>query len=382
MKQRSKKNFLLLGLFFLYIVFFVVYISKNLLKYSESITAAFLILITFFAVLLLGYRKDKTSILKKSLFNLVLSAVIFFFVVIYLYGLFFGFLKTPYNLSFFGILNNIISPLVILVCSELFRYILISSNKDKKHICISTTIILIFLEMTFNLNIFHFDSLSSWFKIISSCLLHLTAKNALLSYLSFYAGYKPGIVYRLIMDMYIYVLPIVPDLGDYIECIAMIVLPFFIYLKSSEMVEYYENTFEREFKVSKSLGSEIATLIPVILLAVLTSGFFPWKLLGVGSESMEPKINKGDAVFAVKTNVNELQIGDIIVFEQQDKEIIHRISDIIEEDGSLYFITKGDNNNSEDDWRVSPEDIHAKVYGHIPWIAYPSIYIKELVEEK
>ena len=299
-----------------------------------------------------------------------------------MYGLFFGFLKTPYNLSFFGILNNIISPLVILVCSELFRYILISSNKDKKHICISTTIILIFLEMTFNLNIFHFDSLSSWFKIISACVLPLTAKNALLSYLSFYAGYKPGIVYRLIMDMYIYVLPIVPDLGDYIECIAMIVLPFFIYLKSSEMVEYYENTFEREFKVSKSLGSEIATLIPVILLAVLTSGFFPWKLLGVGSESMEPKINKGDAVFAVKTNVNELQIGDIIVFEQQDKEIIHRISDIIEEDGSLYFITKGDNNNSEDDWRVSPEDIHAKVYGHIPWIAYPSIYIKELVEEK
>lgn len=382
MKQRSKKDILLLGLLFLYIILFIVFIADKLLKYSESITAGFLILLVFFSSLLLGFQKDKSNILKKNIFNLVLSHVIIYFVVIYVLGLFLGFLKTPYNLSLFGIFNNILAPFVTIVCSELFRYILISTNKDKKDVCILVTILLIFLELTFNLNVFHFGSLSAIFKLVASALLPISIKNAVLSYLVYHVGYKPCLVYRLLLDMYIYILPIVPDLGDYLECLVCILLPVFIYLKSSSLIEYYDKTYEHDFKQEKHSFSSIPLLLVVIVLAVLSSGFFPWKLLGVGSDSMNPEIYKGDAILAVKTDVNKLKKGDIIVFLKEDKQIIHRISDIIKEDGETYFITKGDNNNKEDNWQVVESEIQAKVYGRIPYIAYPSIYIRELIKER
>lgn len=58
--------------------------------------------------------------------------------------------------------------------------------------------------------------------------------------------------------------------------------------------------------------------------------------------------NKGDILFIVGTKPEKLEVGDIIIFNaQQRNPIIHRIIDIKEEDGEYIFSTLGDNNNQQ-----------------------------------
>lgn len=78
--------------------------------------------------------------------------------------------------------------------------------------------------------------------------------------------------------------------------------------------------------------------------------------LNIQSESMEPTINKGDMIITKKTDFNKLKEKDIISYlsKEQDKTIIitHRIVEIVKENGIVYYITKGDNNKTNDDERV------------------------------
>lgn len=84
--------------------------------------------------------------------------------------------------------------------------------------------------------------------------------------------------------------------------------------------------------------------------------FFGWKPFIVLSGSMETEIFAGDV--AVAKEEENFKIGDVIAFKTDDDIVItHRIINIIEEDGQVRYITKGDNNNTEDKGYVLEEQI-------------------------
>ncbi|KYC48798.1 MAG: Peptidase S24-like protein [Candidatus Methanofastidiosum methylothiophilum] len=70
------------------------------------------------------------------------------------------------------------------------------------------------------------------------------------------------------------------------------------------------------------------------------------------SGSMEPVYYRGDIIVIKGTDPSSIQIGDIVVYKRpyQDIPIVHRAISIIEEEGTLYFVTKGDNNPFEDSY--------------------------------
>ena len=108
---------------------------------------------------------------------------------------------------------------------------------------------------------------------------------------------------------------------------------------------------------------------------MLVFGIGPYKIIGIRSESMTPKINKGDAV-VIDKNVkkSEIKAQDIIAYENDEKEIIvHRIIKI-NKDGS--YITKGDFNNTTDGKYVKFKKVVGKVKFKIPYIAYPAVYFE------
>ena len=90
---------------------------------------------------------------------------------------------------------------------------------------------------------------------------------------------------------------------------------------------------------------------------------------------MEPAIKIGDAVLIDKTYDKEkLKAGDIIAFkDKEDIIVVHRISEINKD---KTFKTKGDGNNSFDPDGVSKDRVIGKVILTIPYIAYPSIYLR------
>ena len=83
---------------------------------------------------------------------------------------------------------------------------------------------------------------------------------------------------------------------------------------------------------------------------------------------------------------NDIKINDVVVYDAQwyPEPVIHRVIDINEINGSKYYTIKGDNNEVEDPYLVSPEQIRAKVITIgdnlliIPKIGYITLWFRGL----
>ena len=80
---------------------------------------------------------------------------------------------------------------------------------------------------------------------------------------------------------------------------------------------------------------------------------------------MEPTINNNDVIITKKVEKDEIKTGDVITFIQRGEIITHRITQI-NSDG--VYTTKGDNNNMEDTFKITYEDIEGKHVLTIPYL--------------
>lgn len=98
-------------------------------------------------------------------------------------------------------------------------------------------------------------------------------------------------------------------------------------------------------------------------------GYTPMSVL---TDSMKGEFSKGDLIVVHQTDPTELKEGDIISFWTviENKKAIntHRIVQVLENNGMVQFITKGDVNPTEDDLIVSSGDIVGKYAFKIPVI--------------
>ena len=117
----------------------------------------------------------------------------------------------------------------------------------------------------------------------------------------------------------------------------------------------------------------ISIIIIVILLPVLfvnsviiinsimnpdkIPSFFGWKPFIVLSGSMESEIFPGDLAIVKDVGTKGLKVNDVIAFRSEDIVVTHRIVEIKNENGTIKYKTKGDNNNSQDVGDVLPEQV-------------------------
>lgn len=112
----------------------------------------------------------------------------------------------------------------------------------------------------------------------------------------------------------------------------------------------------------------IIVLLPILLISTTilidsyvhpdkVPSFFGWKPFIVLSGSMETQISAGDVVVVKEIDTNKLKKGDIIAFKEGNIVITHRIDEVTEIDGKTEYITKGDNNNTQDVGYVLPEQV-------------------------
>lgn len=116
----------------------------------------------------------------------------------------------------------------------------------------------------------------------------------------------------------------------------------------------------------------IIYILLIIYLLIFVPSLWGQKPLVVISGSMEPTLKVGGILYYEKIDVNELDEGDILVYQTKEHIISHRIVDITENG----FITKGDINNSVDNYLVSDEQVLGKgTNWSIPFIGYYADYI-------
>lgn len=377
----NKKKIISIGLLlcmFLYILVFRGYFLENLLKYVEFLSAAFVLFICFFSYYFLGFRKNKKNFLKRNVFIITLILLLLYFSVSYGIGFFIGFLRNSYSLKWYSIFDNMICPFVIILGIEIFRYIIVNSNKNNKKMVLLSTCMIALFEIATTIRGVPLTDYAGVFKLLTLSILPICVKNACLSYITSVSGYSSPIVYRLAMELYIYLVPVVPDLGEYINSVVGLFLPFILYVYTSKTVREYYNGVEHKF-YSSSFGLQDCLMIGGILLFVcMIFGDFTYHMVGIASNSMYPKIKKGDAVVIKKvSDVSDIEIGDIIAFYHDGKTIIHRLMKIEDVGGVSYYRTKGDANNTMDNFDITYEQIEGIVKIKVPYLAYPSVYLKE-----
>ncbi|KAH8369306.1 hypothetical protein KR009_007547 [Drosophila setifemur] len=136
---------------------------------------------------------------------------------------------------------------------------------------------------------------------------------------------------------------------------------------------------------------------------IVSSALMIWKGLMVvtGSESpivvvlsgsMEPAFHRGDLLFLTNYKEEPVRVGEIVVFkvEGRDIPIVHRVIKLHEkEDGTVKFLTKGDNNNVDDRGLYAPnqlwltkKDIVGRARGFLPYVGIITIFMNEYPKVK
>lgn len=79
------------------------------------------------------------------------------------------------------------------------------------------------------------------------------------------------------------------------------------------------------------------------------------------SGSMLPTLNEFSNGVSFKPNsLDEVNVGDVVSFEQDGISIIHRVVEKNVDEKGVYFITRGDNNNVDDE-KIRYEDIDSVI---------------------
>lgn len=79
------------------------------------------------------------------------------------------------------------------------------------------------------------------------------------------------------------------------------------------------------------------------------------------TDSMVPEIYSGDLIICNTAEADEIEVNDVISFFDPAGNgtsiVTHRVIEIIEENGEIFFRTCGDNNNTEDKELVPAENL-------------------------
>ena len=383
MSEKKKGLILNISLIIYGLLFQTVIISK-FLKYSELISTAFILIAAFLAIRIFGLHRDKKTRVKEKILYKTIIVVLLYFIVSYGVSFLIGFNKNAYSTEPIMILKNVFSPLIIIICSEVYRFVFLGDvNKHSKYEK-TTTLALSIFEICISYKFSLITNFLIAFKAITTVFLPIISKNIIMSKVIKYGGLKPVLIYRLLLDLYIYFIPILPGYNDYMTSILGICVPLLFYISILKEIRFKENIKEIKTFSKDTLFKNEMLIFIVIAIVSLISGVFPITVIGIGSDSMYPKINKGDAIIYKKVyNEDRIKIGDILVYydEVQKRTIVHRLVEKKEINGVVYYITKGDANNSVDSINLTYKDIKGKVIFKLRYAATFSVWLNELLNK-
>ncbi len=119
------------------------------------------------------------------------------------------------------------------------------------------------------------------------------------------------------------------------------------------------------------LGYLMITLLLVTLLCIKAPELFGYKAYCILSDSMEPAIQTGAAVYVEPAEMEDIEPGDCITFgmgTHTQLTATHRAVTVDLENREI--TTKGDNNPAEDSMKVNDNMLIGKVVLEIPLLGY------------
>ena len=360
----------------LIISLFQIYVVKSF-NYPIYLLILFVILGISYYFLKFDKRKERLS---KDVLLIIGIVVLLYWLIIYIVGYFSGFLMNSYQRSFLGITKNILYGFGLISSSEIMRHMFLRRRNDNKKIFLLSILVFSMMEIVTKFSANQLDSNVQILKLLFSVVVPIFSKNIFLSFITLKVGCFSSILYRSLMELPLYVVPIIPNLGYYIENLIITILPLIILLIIYKL--YYSDdgkiVSSRMYNKINKISNVVYSFIVIILLGVvlLVSGIGRYIVYTIGSASMEDTINVGDVVVIDKKD-KEFKENDIIAFYHNDVILVHRIVKIYKDAYGEYYQTKGDNNETADSWLVKEKDVVGQYRMRFRWIGWPTVKLNE-----
>ena len=340
-------------------------------------------MVIFLIVLLLIFNyffvieKDINLYFKDIVFEIILFSIAFF-ILYYLLGLVVGLAKTANFLSFESFKTILIPLILYSILREIFRYNMLL-KADNNMIC---TVIVVFLFILLDVtNAYHYTNFNTQYDTLSFIALTLLpsiSKSISYSYIIKRIGYKAVIIFDLIISLYKYIFPLIPNPNEYVVSIIYLLLPILFAFKIIKFLEAKKRNKINSNYHKIRFKSILIPLSIVLILVYFYSGYFRYFVIAIATGSMEPNINKGDIVIVDKNySYNNLEIGQVIAYKKDDVIIVHRIIKRLNIGDSYVYYTKGDANSHMDDIVIEEDMIVGIVNHKIPYLGYPTVWFND-----
>ena len=289
---------------------------------------------------------------------------------------------SPYDKSFMGFFMNLLDIFLPLIARESIRsYCLGILGRKRRYRVLVIVLVTIFMAVT-EINfvkLLKIESYKDLFIYAVKDVAPIFTTGILLTTLVTYGGVRAAVGYVAFVNIFWRIFPVLPDLPWIADAAVGICFPvlYALFIKDQQGL-LDKKVRGEEFKLSFSY---LAQFFAAIMFYWFCIGVFPVYPNVILTGSMEPGIMPGDAVIVKRLTEEEdiyrLAVGDVINFNRDNINITHRIIKIDEDRaGNRQFITKGDNNKSEDVQPVMPNDINGTVIKVIPKIGIPVILLK------
>ena len=319
---------------------------------------------------------------KKEVSFCVIVTTLIYFAIYFCMGYVKGFAHNPYDYTLKGIINNLWIFVPIVIVKEYVRYYMINNSSQKRILLNALLISILFTLIDLNIYKFgsYFSSSLNAFEFVIQTLIPSSIANLYLTYISYYASYKAALIYTFIPQFLMYVLPILPDLDLATISLLNSIIPFFSYIYINYLINKLDKTLDRRDNKTVGIKGWILMILFIIFMVLFGLGVFNIKPLVIASNSMLPKIRKGDIVIIKDIDVNKIKKGDVIRYKMDGYYVVHRVVLIrTDEKGKREFVTKGDNNNDVDLFSVKEYQVDGIVKLDIPYLGYPTLIFSKIL---
>lgn len=308
------------------------------------------------------------------LFLLAVFGVVFI-TLYYLTGLWLGFGANVYRPTTQVILGIALPTAVIIIFSEIIRHVFLV-QESRLSSFVSYLVCVVAECLTYG-NFHYVDSFNRFMDFTAMVFLPAVIANLLYHYLSRRYGILPNVIYRLIVTLFIYLIPVVPMVSDSLYAFSKLVYPLIVYVFISSL---YERKRRYALQRSSKLAIPLTVLAVAIMVSVimLVSNQFRFRALVIATESMTGELNKGDIVLFDAKEDQTYEEGQVIVFKSGDISVVHRIIDKKNINGTVRYYTKGDANEFADKDYITKSDIIGAARAKLPYLGFPTLWLREL----
>ena len=358
--------------------FFLIILLASKISFNKMLVAILLIVYAYITRKLIS-RPKQLSIYKKEVTKYMITFAIIYIALYYVLGIYVGFYKSTYTFGFDTLFKYIIPIILIIISSEIIRNEFLMCKS--KFSILNTLLFSVVIDLVVYVNVYNLFDKEEFLQALGYIFFASIISNILYNYLSNKFGIVPNIAYRIIISIYVYIIPIVPDVYIYFKSVCRMVYPLIIYIVLRSV---YEKNKTIEKNTSKSIRFISTTIVIVFMtvLSILISCKFKYGMLVIGSGSMTGTIDKGDAIiYKSSNNIKEAKEGDIILFEVGNKIVIHRVIRVMDINDEIRLYTKGDNNMQQDPGYVTKKEYKGQVVLKIRKIGMPTIWVNDFFKE-